>query len=187
MDEMMKAFSKREKKALLALGLKRCTVCGKIKALTKYANNKAAPDGKMPRCKVCTSAYMRARYEAIKEALQEEAQEEKERRKQISRGSLKTRQAARARRNARIARASDGTITKAAIKEMLTFCNHTCMWPECTETKDLTIDHVIPLLKKTGKKGAHSIKNIQILCRRHNSQKGRTVTMDLRPPEWPWR
>lgn len=182
MDDMMKAYSRREKKALAALGLKRCTTCGKIKAFAKYAKNSSAPDGKMPRCKVCTSLYMKARYETQKATAEEKGTVHKQ-----PRGSLEARKAARVKRNARIARVSDGTITKTAVKEMLAFCNHTCMWPGCTETKDLTIDHVIPLLKKTGKKGTHSIKNIQILCRHHNSQKGHVAVVDLRPPEWPWR
>jgi hypothetical protein len=38
----------------------------------------------------------------------------------------------------------------------------------CGSTRDLTVDHVIPLSRG----GENSLENMQILCRKHNSSKG---------------
>ncbi len=45
---------------------------------------------------------------------------------------------------------------------------YVCSHPQCKQTTDLTIDHIIPLSKG----GSDEIKNLQFMCRPHNSSKG---------------
>ena len=44
---------------------------------------------------------------------------------------------------------------------------YVCRYPACNETRDLTIDHVVPLSRG----GTDDLANLQFLCRGHNSSK----------------
>lgn len=76
----------------------------------------------------------------------------------------------------------DKSITVRLWFEMLETCSYECMNPACSNTSDLTLDHVIPL---SHPQGTHTAKNVQILCRSCNCIKG-TSTIDYRPTNWPW-
>jgi len=52
---------KAENKALLKLGLKRCSRCGYVKTLDEFANNVYRSSGKCYMCKDCWSKYQRER------------------------------------------------------------------------------------------------------------------------------
>ena len=45
---------------------------------------------------------------------------------------------------------------------------YVCSKPDCGETQNLTIDHIIPLSRG----GTDELANLRFLCRRHNSEKG---------------
>jgi HNH endonuclease len=45
---------------------------------------------------------------------------------------------------------------------------YVCSKPNCGETQNLTIDHIIPLSRG----GTDELKNLRFLCRPHNSKKG---------------
>lgn len=65
-----------------------------------------------------------------------------------------------------------GNVTDEDWKSILDFYGHECL--RCGSDEDLTMDHVIPVPE-----GPHDKSNIQPLCRRCNSSKGRRST-DLR-------
>ena len=62
-------------------------------------------------------------------------------------------------------RKAKGRITAQDHKQLLEIANHKCL--ACGTDEDLTIDHVIPLIKG----GRNSIENTQVLCRSCNSSK----------------
>lgn len=62
-------------------------------------------------------------------------------------------------------------------QQMLDFYGVKCMYPGCSATEGLTRDHIVPLSKG----GTHSLDNLQILCRPHNSGKCNHHATDYRP------
>lgn len=48
----------------------------------------------------------------------------------------------------------------------------------CTNARDLTVDHIVPLSRG----GTDQLSNLQFLCRSHNSKKGDTVRPSLSDP-----
>lgn len=75
--------------------------------------------------------------------------------------------------------AAGGSFSEAQFEALCEFYDNLCL--RCGESKELTRDHVIPLVDG----GSNEIMNIQPLCRRCNSLKG-TKHTDYRGelPEW---
>src|SRR5436190_1346751 len=58
--------------------------------------------------------------------------------------------------------------SKARIKQkLIEQFGEVCNEPGCTQTKQLTIDHVVPIARG----GSNSMDNLQLLCQRHNKLK----------------
>ena len=45
---------------------------------------------------------------------------------------------------------------------------YVCSYPDCKDTMELAIDHIVPLSKG----GTDDLSNLQFMCRPHNSGKG---------------
>jgi 5-methylcytosine-specific restriction endonuclease McrA len=181
-------------------GLKKCGgKCRRELAPDHYAKDSTKPDKLNYWCKDCVREYHKTRPQKPSTLQQrkrkvaydrrhylDNIQARKERNRAYHLANPQVQLDAVQKRLKRMLKTSDGTITRQSVKEMLTACGHKCMFPGCNVQTGLTLDHVVPLQKRTGRKGTHSIYNIQILCRSHNSQKG-TRTKDYRPDGWKWR
>lgn len=175
---------------------KRCTLCGETKPLSEFHLNKATPDGRAYRCKVCRRSIYRQRYHSDRERLLEQVHEYKRnnqdkirKRKRAYRARNKERRAEYKKRwcrenpdkaaawgRNRYARrkAAPGNHTA---EEFIALCErygNCCL--RCGKKKKLTADHVIPLSRG----GSNEISNIQPLCKSCNSKKY-TDTTDYRP------
>jgi 5-methylcytosine-specific restriction endonuclease McrA len=78
-------------------------------------------------------------------------------------------------RRREVLRAADGSHTRDEWRRLRKWFGNACV--ACGATKDLTIDHVIPLRKG----GTNFIENLQPLCRACNSSK-KDKTTDYRDP-----
>jgi 5-methylcytosine-specific restriction endonuclease McrA len=161
-------------------GLKTCNRCRAPKPPDKYSKNAKQPDGLNSQCKECHKQY----YEANKESYKRRAEtyykankesykrhdktyyeENKERIKQYVKDNPHVKKASDHKRRALRVSSSDGTVTSKALLEMLMTWSGIC--PRCGREADSTIDHIVPLSKG----GAHSITNLQLLCKSCNGSK----------------
>jgi len=162
------------------LSRKRCSKCKVWKDNKEFYKDKYEPDGLTKKCKVCAKAATRkweknnpnkANAKAHRNYNKDRSGHSKKVREWQKSNPHKIRQYKRQRR-ARI-RNVGGTITEVEWVTLIRYHDNKCLRCMQRFTDDeLTLDHVIPLVKD----GAHSIENSQPLCRSCNSIKGISTT-----------
>jgi 5-methylcytosine-specific restriction endonuclease McrA len=169
-----------------------CSKCGIVKSFAEFRKNKRSSDGFTASCSECcrkhekeyykraTTAFItrtkkyadshpEKRYLWQKEWRQRNPEKikvskAKERKNHPEKGQYESRL-----RRARILLAPGNGVTAEQWKYILTFYGNKCL--KCGTTKNITADHVIPLVKG----GAHDMTNIQPLCKSCNSSKHSSI------------
>lgn len=169
--------------------MKQCSKCGETKPLSEFYLKNGKP--RDSRCKECKRAEQREYYqehpeegkensrrwrkenperaaELHREWMKEHKEEYAGKHREYSRQwRLRNPQSVLKRWVVRILRLiqSEEHFTDEEWQELFRESGSRCAI--CGSTKNLTVDHIIPLSKG----GSDTIDNIQILCRKHNSQK----------------
>lgn len=170
---------------------KRCTKCGKVKALNEFHRSHRTEDGKTHWCKMCWVDYDRAYYQKHKtqraaynrayriknlerlRALEQQYNEQHREQRaayacQYRKDNHdKIREAVHLRR-AREANA-EGSFTLEEFNQLVIRCGNQCLCCGChfTDENPAVADHIVPLSRG----GVNSISNIQPLCGRCNRKK----------------
>lgn len=75
-----------------------------------------------------------------------------------------------------VERESGKWIRNATRSELEDRCIGTCAEPECDQTWDLEMDHIVPLSQN----GRHALDNMQLLCPTHHKAKTATERREVR-------
>jgi len=160
--------------------LKSCNRCKREKQLSFFSKNASLPDGLCAECKDCAKARAKNRYKKEGEKLRfqmaelrkndylkriEIERKSRQKRKEFQRPLKNARQQARN----RLLADNKFEIKSKDINRLYQF---PCF--ECGSKEDLSIDHVIPLVRG----GNHSIGNLMTLCRKCNSSKGKKFLVE---------
>lgn len=161
--------------------MKKCFRCENFKPFVEFYGSKLNKDGLRGYCKTCVKVMSGQWYQNHKERCKinqmkwclknrdKRSTQNKEWRKKNpeKQKGINKREYAKRKTN------KLGFFDMKQWRNILDFYGHVCM--ACGESKDLTIDHVIPLSKG----GIHDHSNIQILCNICNKIKG-TKSIDYR-------
>ena len=162
-------------------GLKsRCKSCDKQYAAKYYRNNRE-------KIKARSAEWKRKNYVHSDNPLQIKYHTEEERRLAANERARRWRrnnpEKARAIGRANSARRRAGGLVSTESRRrneweiLVSAYGHNCLHPDCTESENLHMDHVVPLAVG----GEHGLHNLQILCQFHNIQKGARNSNDYRP------
>ena len=155
---------------------KKCSICGEIKPLDDFHNNKNTKDGKFCQCKVCRNANSRKSYHSLTPKEKRAFNKNRNRR---TRGS-KAAWYQRPENNDRIKLKHNKQYTERRgqiIEQLGGVCSH----PNCNCTENLEFDHVNPLEKEYNiseristwdiSKLQPEIDKCQLLCPKHHLEK----------------
>ena len=167
--------------------MKTCRVCKESKPLSAFGNLANAPDGLNYMCKPCNSTRSLNRYYADKArwlARQaERRQRDRDRVREIELASQERHRVKnrplRADRQIRRSRAQKERTYLILPKELRRLYSQPCF--ACGVTKDLSIDHRIPLSRG----GRHSDGNLMTLCRSCNASKHARFIVEWRRAKTP--
>ena len=161
---------------------KKCNACGVEKPFDDYYKSKSGKYGYMGQCKKCM-AERKDKESAVARATAWN-RENKERRSEIQtkystsdRGRVikcQNEQKRRSRKND-----IEYTLPDNFFELALEYYGSKCM--KCSETEELTYDHIIPV--NWGTLCSSSFLNLQILCKPCNSSKRDRESIDYRPRE----
>jgi hypothetical protein len=144
-----------------------CVKCNKYKNISAFSKNSSTKDGLDVYCKSCVKSNGKKWYE-------KNAERERQKRRAYSKSHREVFNAAAERRRARIA-GIEGSFTG---EEFIALCGsygNVCLACGASGGR-LHADHVVPVFLG----GKNSIDNIQPLCKRCNSSKGKLSTADYR-------
>jgi hypothetical protein len=155
---------------------KACTGCGEVKPLDQYSKDRHRPDGKCARCKACQSAKKKAQWADPDTRAKMSAANRRWHAENPERNTARTAKWwATHREDYKAARAAAGTPSagsSAYHAERLIVLERADGQCECcgddVPIKGFSVDHVIP----TSRGGTHTLENLQLACRRCNSEKG---------------
>lgn len=172
--EYRKRYLKPRKREVLAVGLKRCSLCQQVKSTDSFYQHQHHRDGLDNWCKPCNrqnnDRWKAEHPEKNAEILRRWKERNPDRKRELSQKASKRRS---------IVKKTRGSYTTAEWRALCIKHNHCCL--ACGKAEPdirLTPDHIQPLMKG----GANTIDNLQPLCLECNVRKG-SKTVDYRPKE----
>ena len=148
-------------------GQKRCSKCADVKAIEEFNVSRMMQDGHNALCRTCQLFLSKPKNRKERFAFYNKRRIEKTReynRKYHAKNPWKVLEAGRRHRAHKYG--ADGSFTETQFQVLCDHYNNICLC--CGEPKELTRDHVVPLVKG----GSNDISNIQPLCKSCNSSKG---------------
>lgn len=142
--------------------MKSCSQCAEVKTLDLFHFDNRSSDGLRSMCKACQNA-INAKWK-VRNREKQAAYSAKYTSKNLHKHAEKE-----SRRRARLQNTARYLVTEKDLKRLL---SGGCFY--CGETRKLTLDHVIPLIRG----GSHGIGNLVGACSACNSRKQRRLVME---------
>ena len=155
---------------------KKCSICGEIKPLDDFHNNKQMKDGKHSQCKVCRNINSKKSYHSLTPKEKRAFNRKRNRRTKGSKAAWYK----KPENHSRI-KSKHNTQYKERRKQIIEQLGGVCSHPNCNCIENLQLDHINPLEKSFSiseristwdiKKLQPEIDKCQLLCPKHHLEK----------------